>query len=100
MMHDLLNLMNVEAKEYILNDYNPDLVNFFTYVMSRPNDIILYVKPYFEDMNSEKYYDVREKFNTLSKTSFERASLFLVLKMILYQYHKKFQIMVNQLHIL
>jgi DNA adenine methylase len=71
--------LNVEAKEYILNDYNPDLVNFFTYVMSRPNDIILYDKPYFEDMNSEKYYDVREKFNTLSKTSFERASLFLVL---------------------
>jgi DNA adenine methylase len=71
--------LNVEAHEYILNDYNPDLVNFFTHVMNRPNDIISYVKPSFEDMTSKKYYDTRDAFNASDKKSFERACMFLIL---------------------
>lgn len=71
--------LNVNANEYVLNDYNPDLVNFFQTVMSKPSDVIAYVTPYFGNMNKETFYNLRDKFNSLPINSEERAALFLIM---------------------
>lgn len=71
--------LNVSANEYILNDYNPDLVNFFQNVINVPEKIMDYVSPYFMEMTSEKYYELRELFNNTPKNTFDRACLFLIM---------------------
>ena len=71
--------LNIRTKECVLNDYNPDLVNFFENAIASPEALIDYVSPYFCEMNSTKYYDTRELFNSTPRNTFERACLFLIM---------------------
>lgn len=71
--------LNVHAKKYVLNDMNYDLINLYNHIMGDSQTLIFNSEKYFSTMSSEKYYELREIFNSLEHDSIERASLFLVM---------------------
>jgi DNA adenine methylase len=71
--------LNVNANRYLINDMNYDLINLYQHVINNCNQIVELSKPYFENMTSERYYDIRDRFNSLQSNCIERAALFLVL---------------------
>ncbi|MCD6055099.1 MAG: adenine methylase [Gammaproteobacteria bacterium] len=72
--------LNSHYNRYILNDVNPDLINLYTIVQSRPAHYIAQAKSFFHSKyNTEKqYYALRERFNQ-SQDPEERSALFLYL---------------------
>lgn len=70
--------LNVSAEKYVLNDLNPDLVNFYNQVLLNPEKILEECKNYFNNMTKEKYLKLRDEFNT-TQDSFKKAVLFLFL---------------------
>ena len=73
--------MNVESSRYIINDLNNDLICLFKEVKINGNEFISYAKDFFspESNTSEKYYENRERFNSLEIGSSERSALFIYL---------------------
>jgi len=71
--------LNVHAKKYVLNDMNYDLINLYLHLINDSALLIEQCHLYFDSMDKDKYYDVREQFNACRADSVERAALFLVL---------------------
>jgi len=71
--------LNVEACEYLLNDFNPDLINAHKQVILYPDAVIEELTPMF-DLGRDKYYEIRAMFNLrLGQTDIQRAALFIYL---------------------
>lgn len=70
--------LNIEAKEYILADFNVDLINLYKNLKEFGDSFIKECKKLFlpKFNSSEKFYELRNKFNN-SKDMFERSILFL-----------------------
>lgn len=70
--------LNSDFDEYLLNDINPDLIEMFKIIKSKPQQFISDAKHYFQDKynNKKAYYKIREKFNASSDT-YLRSLLFL-----------------------
>ena len=71
--------LNVSANNYVLNDLNPDLINFYRHIIKDDDRYITACEPYFKDVTEKMYYELRDEFNSLSSTDFKRAVLFLFL---------------------
>ena len=73
--------LNVDAKRYVLNDINPDLINLYNY-LTNPNDdnFIPYCGDFFRPENNDKeeYIALRKYFNDSTDT-LERSRLFVYL---------------------
>lgn len=71
--------LNVEADEYLLVDYNEDLINLFETLKLHTKDFIKYTYSFFLDGNDAPvFYYNRKRFNTLPFNT-ERAALFMYL---------------------
>jgi DNA adenine methylase len=71
--------LNVEAEEYLLADYNQDLINLFEAVKEHGQEFIEYCRNFFIGGNEKNvFYYNRQRFNSLSFND-ERAALFLYL---------------------
>ncbi|EPL8679516.1 DNA adenine methylase [Klebsiella michiganensis] len=71
---------NAGYKDNLLNDVNPDLINFYQVLSSQGTTLIELAQEFFCDHNNAKgYLDIREKFNNQEYTSLERAAAFLYL---------------------
>lgn len=92
-MGSLVVSMNVNAKELVLNDFNPDLVNFFVQTIDNPQFIMNYISPHFSCMTKEDFYSLRDKFNDTPRNTIERACLFLIMNKFAFngvcRYNKK-----------
>lgn len=73
--------LNVDAKRYVLNDINPDLINLYKYLIN-PNDdsFIQHCGDFFRPENNDKeeYISLRKYFNDSTDT-LERSRLFVYL---------------------
>lgn len=71
--------LNIEAKNYILNDINPDLINLYKTILS-DDSFVEYAKSFFIDENnsSEQYYKFRKLFNETKDVRLKSA-LFIYL---------------------
>lgn len=58
---------------------NYDLINLYNHLLKDGKKIEEICIPLFSNMNEDKYYELRSKFNSSNHDSIERASLFLVL---------------------
>jgi len=71
--------LNIAADEYILADYNEDLINVFTFLKQEKSSFIEYCRTFFRTANKEEiYYKNRDRFNSIS-INIERAALFIYL---------------------
>lgn len=71
--------LNVEADEYLLADYNSDLIDTFKFIKISGVEFIKYCKTFFVGGNiKEIYYYNRDRFNNLSSSE-ERSALFIYL---------------------
>ncbi len=72
--------LNTDYSNYHLSDNNPDLINTFNYLVQDGEKFIKYCAKLFitENNNKEKYYELRERFNSLKNTR-EKAALFIYL---------------------
>lgn len=71
--------LNVSADRYIINDMNYDLINLFHHLIEDKAKIQEICTPIFSNMDSDRYYELRLRFNSLEHKSIERAALFLFL---------------------
>lgn len=76
--------MNTNAKNYIINDVNEDLVNIYEVLKTDGKAFIEYLETFFSDSlnTEEKYYEFRDVFNSLDiidTNKFKRAALFIYL---------------------
>jgi len=71
--------LNIDASEYILADFNKDLMSVFN-VLRSTDDFIDKLRPYFSEHNNsqEIFYELRKRFNETSSSE-ERAMLFIYL---------------------
>jgi DNA adenine methylase len=72
--------MNTDYDEYLLSDSNRDLINLYNHLKNEGNDFIDFTEYYFTQDNNvaEKYYELREIFNTTEDTRLKSA-LFIYL---------------------
>lgn len=72
--------LNTNYKNYFLNDNNSDLITLYRYLIKDGEKFIKFCAKYFIDANNhnEKYYELREKFNS-SNDQRDKAALFLYL---------------------
>ena len=71
--------LNVEADEYLLADYNMDLINLFETLKEHSEEFIKYTHSFFDGGNDESvFYYNRKRFNKLPFNT-ERAALFIYL---------------------
>lgn len=77
--------LNTEFEHYRLADINPDLIGLYQLLQEQGDDFIHYAQRWFVAKNneSERYYALRQKFNSLTidkaKERREKAALFLYL---------------------
>lgn len=71
--------LNVSANEYIMNDMNYDLINLYIHALNTPSNLKYLASSYFIDVDDERYYELRNKFNSEPCDSLIRAALFLTL---------------------
>lgn len=67
---------------YLLADTNRDLLDLYGHIRSRAQELVAEVEALFDQENSntsERYYDLREDFNTCPDGSLRRAALFIYL---------------------
>lgn len=71
---------NTSFDNYLLNDINHDLIDFYRRLQSNREDFITYARTFFqpENNNEEAYYRLRDTFNTTSDMHL-KAALFLYL---------------------
>jgi len=71
--------LNIEADEYLLADYNMDLISLFKTLQEHGKDFIKYSHSFFDGGNdSAVFYYNRKRFNLLPFNT-ERAALFIYL---------------------
>lgn len=72
--------MNTSYESYLLAEYNPDLVNFFSTLQSHGEAFIKECQSFFQPKYNQKdvYYDLRSQFNALQHSPLKSA-LFLYL---------------------
>lgn len=72
--------LNADYERFILNDYNPDLVNLCKWAATKPCQLINEARPLFiaSNNNEKTYYQIRDKYNA-SRDPKERALLFFFL---------------------
>ena len=60
--------LNTDYDEYLLNDINPDLINMYKILQHKPEQFIADAQRFFtpEFNDKERYYKIREKFNSCS----------------------------------
>lgn len=71
--------INVNAKNYVMNDLNKDVIEFYRNLFRDHEKFIEDIKPHFTNVTDEKYYEFRKEFNSLSPENFRRSVLFLFL---------------------
>jgi len=71
--------LNIHANKYIMNDMNYDLINLYNYLLSDSEGLIELSSKNFQNMNKERFYELRTSFNSQPHDSLERAALFLVM---------------------
>lgn len=85
--------LNVNATKYIINDLNQDLIEFYKTIFKDHEKLIQDVTPYFKNITEEKYYELRNEFNSLPPDHFKRPVLFLFLNKFAFngicRYNKK-----------
>ncbi len=70
--------LNVVALDYIINDFNKDLISLYKFIIYN-HDFINDCEKYFADNNNQvSFYYFRNQFNTSLEPS-ERASMFVYL---------------------
>lgn len=73
-------LLNTDYNLYLAGDSNPDLINFFNVVKSRPEELIdaaAYLFNNGTNLDQKYYLNVRELFNKRKADSLEMAAMFL-----------------------
>lgn len=71
---------NAGYKEYLLNDINGDLINFYQVLQREAHTLITLAHGYFQDYNSSKaFLEIRRKFNDGEYDELHRAAAFLYL---------------------
>lgn len=72
--------MATDFDEYLLNDVNPDLISLYQVLKQQKSEFVDFAKAIFNSENNqeEKFYELREKFNSLEHGE-ERAALFIYL---------------------
>lgn len=72
--------LNTNYKENLIADTNKDVINLYLHLQKEKEQFINYSQKFFttENNDSEKYYELRDKFNK-TKTKRLRAALFLYL---------------------
>jgi len=72
--------LNVEAKEYLLADFNRDLINLYKVLKEHKDDFIATCAAYFsgDDNTKEQFYKIRALFNE-SEDIDDRADMFVYL---------------------
>ncbi|SIQ45102.1 DNA adenine methylase [Aeromonas sp. RU39B] len=72
--------LNTDYEEYVLNDINPHLIDFYNHLKQSPDRLIAEARRWFESEHNNKaaYYRLRTQFNGCTD-SFERSQLFLYL---------------------
>lgn len=72
--------LNTDYEQYLLNDINADLINFYQAIQMQGAEFITYAKKFFKAKYNfpEQFYKLREKFNSLSEGE-EKSALFLYL---------------------
>lgn len=73
--------LNTSYKRYYLTDVNPDLINLYLYLVKDSGKFIKKCQKYFvsENNNPEKYYELRDVFNSQTNQCAEKAAIFLYL---------------------
>lgn len=72
-------MLNTDYNFYLAGDSNPDLINFFSLVKSRPEDLIEAAEYLFNTHGDPYYYSVRDLFNKRTASSLEMGAMFLYL---------------------
>lgn len=72
--------LNTHFEEYLVNDFNPDLIHLYQYLKDEKDSFIDYASGFFTDENNtaERFYENRQLFNTTDDTRLKSA-LFLYL---------------------
>lgn len=72
--------LNTDFDDYLLNDINADLVNFYRFLHNRGDSFTRYAEQFFSGHynNEDAFYDFRETFNTTADKRL-KAGLFLYL---------------------
>lgn len=72
--------LNTDYDNYLLTDFNKDLINLYKVLVKENQSFIDYTKTFFTEENreSEKYYELRELFNTTNDVR-EKSALFIYL---------------------
>ncbi|MDV1094972.1 Dam family site-specific DNA-(adenine-N6)-methyltransferase (plasmid) [Raoultella ornithinolytica] len=71
---------NAGYREYLLNDVNGDLINFYQVLQREAHTLITLVDRYFQDYNtSSAFLDIRDKFNNGEYDDLHHAAAFLYL---------------------
>lgn len=72
--------LNTDYQKYLLNDHNPDLINFYQTLQKQGHQFIKLAQGYFTAQNNQEdnYYKKRYQFNT-TVDPLEKALLFLYL---------------------
>lgn len=63
----------------VLSDTNRDLIECYQAIQKRPDLILRYLKKYSANTCEDYYYEMRDKYNKVSKPSIARAALFIYL---------------------
>lgn len=73
--------MALEFEAYLLNDTNPDLMNLFSLLKQEKQLFIDYAKSFFifENNCEQRFYELRERFNSSCLSDIERSALFVYL---------------------
>lgn len=72
--------LNTKYPKYLLNDINPDLINLYQILQTKPEQYIQDASQFFKPEHNQetRYYEIRQTFND-SQDIYERAILFLYL---------------------
>ncbi len=72
--------INTRFEHYLLNDINPDLINFYRQLQTDGDDFISYARSFFRSQNNTEavYYRLRDTFNAATDPRL-KAALFLYL---------------------
>lgn len=72
--------LNTDYPKYLLNDINPDLINLYKIIQTRPDAYVTDSESLFcaKNNDAERYYALRQEFNQ-SADIYRRAVLFLYL---------------------
>jgi DNA adenine methylase len=67
--------LGTDYDEYLINDVNEDLINLYKNLQTQKESFIEYTRSFFvpENNNAEKFYELRELFNTATDKTLKSA---------------------------